>query len=53
MTKLSTSYFCGNDRIGYIELVWLGVFFFPFSSSEESNIMEDVEIEDAAVLRLY
>lgn len=49
MAKLSTSYFCGNDRTGY-----LGLGFFPlFSRSEESNVMDDVEIEDAEVLRLY
>lgn len=54
MAKLSTSYFCVNDRNGYLGLFWVGVFFFPpFNSSEESNIMEDVEIEDAEVPRLY
>lgn len=53
MAKLSTSCFCGNDKIGYVGLVWLGLFFFPFSSSQESNTMEGVEIEDAEVLGLY
>lgn len=27
MAKLSTSYFCHNDRIGYLELFWVGFFF--------------------------
>lgn len=53
MAKLSTSYFCHNDRIGYLELFWVGFFFSVFSSSEESSIMEDMEIEVAGVLRLY
>lgn len=29
MGKLSTSYFCDNGRIGYLELFWVGFFFFP------------------------
>lgn len=54
MAKLSTSYFYGKDRIGSIGLFWLGFFFFfsLFSSSEESNILEDVEIEDGEVLEV-
>lgn len=40
-------------ELDILDCFGLGVFFPLFSSSEKSNIMEDVEIEDAEVLWLY